>query len=229
MKVRDVMTTEVHTATEDTPYKELLESMLNDQVSGLPIIADDGYVAGMVPEADLIRKLAFSGDHHVVLSFLSRMLTGEEAPSVLRVEGVSASDIMTRPVISVGPNDDVDHAARVMLAHHVTRLPVLVDGRLVGLVARRDLMRVFDVPDGDIAAAVERSLRDPLIAPDDHQVTASVEEGVVTLTGTVLHPSDVAIVASLARAVFGVVAVRSEVTDRELEPRLDNLDVPLAS
>jgi CBS domain-containing protein len=230
MKVRDVMSAGVHTATEDTPYKVLLERMLENQISGVPIVDVNGFVTGIVTEADLIRKLAFGGDRgrHVALTFLSRLLTGQDPVSVLRVEGIKASQIMSQPVVFVAPDDEIDHAARVMLAHRVKRLPVIDSGRLVGLVARCDLMRVFHVPDPDIAAAIERILRDPLGAPDAHQVTTSVDEGVVTLTGTVLHPSDLAIVSSLARAVRGVVAVRSEVTVREDEPRLDNLDVPLA-
>jgi len=229
MKVRDVMSTSVHTATEDTPYKELLERMLEDQISGLPVVDRNGFVAGIVTEADLIRKLAFAGDRdrHAVLTFLSRLLTGQDPVSVLRVEGITASEIMSQPVFSVAPDDEVDHAARVMLAHQVKRLVVLDNGRLVGLVARRDLMRVFHLPDPDIAAAVELRLRDPLSAPDDHHVAAKVEAGVVKLTGTVLHPSDLAIVSSLARSVAGVVGVRTEVTARKPEPGLDNLDVPL--
>jgi CBS domain-containing protein len=229
MKVGDVMSTGVLTANKDTPYKDVLERMLANGISGLPVIDGDGYVVGIVTEADLIRKLAFSGDQdrHAVLSFVSRLLTGQEAVSVLRVEGITASEIMSQPVVFVAPDDDVDHAARVMLARHVKRLPVLDDGRLVGLVARRDLMRVFHVPDSQIAAAVANSLGDPLGAPEDHQVIASVKDGVVHLTGTVLHPSDLAIVSSLVSMVGGVVAVRNDLTVRAAEPGMDNLDVPL--
>ena len=129
MKVRDVMSAEVRTATEDTPYKELLECMLKEHITGLPVMDRRGWVVGIVTEADLIRKVASAGDRdrHAALTFLSRLLTGHEAASVLRVEGVTASEIMSRPVVSVGPDDEVDHAARVMLAHHLKRLPVLDD------------------------------------------------------------------------------------------------------
>jgi CBS-domain-containing membrane protein len=231
MKVRDVMSSEVRTATGDTPYKVLLEHMLRHQISGLPIVDANGFVAGIVTEADLIKKVAFAGhrDRHAVLTFLSRLLTGHEAVAVLRVEGITAAEIMSQPVISIAPDDEVDHAARVMLAHHVKRLPVLDATRhLVGLVSRRDLMRIFHVPDPEIAAAVERTLANPLSAPEAHDVTASVADGVVTLTGTVEYPSDIDIVSSVVAAVAGVVGVRSTVTAREPEPRLDNVHVPLA-
>lgn len=229
MKVREVMSTRVHTATPDTPYKELLQRMLTDKISGLPIVDDVGLVVGIVTEADLIRKVAFGGgrDPHVILSLLSRALTGQDSVWTVRVEGLKASEIMSQSVVSVGPDDEVDHAARVMLAHHVKRLPVLEEGRLVGLVARRDLMRFFEVADATIAAEVERSLTDLLSAPEGHQVTSSVEAGVVSLSGTVLHSSDVAIVTSLVGATVGVVAVRSAVIAREPEPGLENIDFPL--
>ena len=225
MKVRHVMSTEVHTASEDTPYKELLERMLEAQISGMPVVNPNGVVVGMVTEADLIRKLAYGDDRHrhAALMFLSHLLSGHDPAAVLRNEGSRASEFMTQPVVSVGPDDDLVHAARVMLAHHVKSLLVLDGKRLVGLVARRDLLSIFDVADAEIASAVDEALRAPLSAPEDHRVTAAVQEGVVTLTGTVLHPSDLHIVTSLAQHVTGVVAVRSDVTAREPEPRLENL------
>ena len=94
---------------------------------------------------------------------------------------------MTAPAITIGPDATIPAAARVMNTHHVRRLPVIdKDGKLVGIVSRRDLLSVFLRPDADIAHDVQQILaRARLPTPRPHR---DGQHGVVTLTGT-LEPA----------------------------------------
>jgi CBS domain-containing protein len=207
--------------------------MLARNVSGLPMVDDQGGLVGIVTEADVIRKQAWGeGERqrhrHRALDLVDRLLSGKEPTSLHRIVGLTAGDIMSRQVVAASPDDDLRQAARTMLVYGVKRLPVVSDGRLVGLMSRADLMRYFDRPDADIAADVERTLANPLSAPEDNRIASMVHDGVVTLTGTVRHPSDAKVAAAAVWPIAGVVDVRDELVARETEPGLDNLHIPLA-
>jgi predicted transcriptional regulator len=142
--------------------------------------------------------------------------------------GLTAADIMSRRVVTASPDDDLRRAARTMLVYGIKRLPVVSEGRLVGLMSRADLMRYFDRPDTDIAVDVERTLASPLSAPEDHRIASTVHDGVVTSRGRSGTPSDAKVATGVVWPIDGVVDVRNELMAREAEPGLDNLRVPLA-
>ena len=230
MKVCDVMTTSLEVGHPDTPFKELVERMLERDISGLPIVDGDGALVGIVTEADLISKpaLAAPSGRQRALRFVAHLLSGQDPVSVRRAEGLTAREIMSQPVLTVHPDDDLAHAARIMLARHVKRLPVTVDGRLVGLLARPDIMRSFARPDEDIAAEVGSILADGLRVPETHRVKSEVADGVVTLTGTVQYPSDEELVVRVIGRVIGVVGVRSSIAARLPEPRVEGIHYPIS-
>ena len=125
--------------------------------------------------------------------------------------------MMTAPAITIHPDATIPSAARLMNTHHVRRLPVVdSDGKLVGIVARRDLLSVFLRPDADIAHDVRRVLDElPLTNPAD--VTVAVHHGVVTLTGAIESASQryrdlIPIALRLAADVDGVVDVVNELS-----------------
>jgi CBS domain-containing protein len=230
MKVRDLMSSNLEVVRPETSYKELVERMLARNVSGLPVVDDEGGLVGIVTEADVIRKQAWSErEHHRhrALDLVDRLLSGKDQTSLTRIAGLTAGDIMSRRVVTASPDDDLRQAAKTMLIYGVKRLPVVSEQRLVGLMSRADLMRYFDRPDAEIAADVERTLADPLSAPEDHRIASVVHDGVVTLTGTVRHPSDAKVATGAVWKIAGVVDVHDELVAREDEPRLDNLHVPL--
>lgn len=197
-RVSDVMTTEVICVSRDTPYKELVRLLLDRGVSALPVVDDRRRVVGIVSEADLLLKEELPPET-------------EEAPLLERkrqriqrakAHGVVAADVMTAPVASIGQHTSVAEAARRMHAKGVKRLPVDdVFGRLVGIVSRSDLLRVFLRPDEDIRREVVEDVigRDLLMDPDRFQV--EVRDGVVALRGEVERRS---LIPVLVRAVYGV-------------------------
>jgi hypothetical protein len=193
--------------------------------ANLPKHCHPNLPATIVTESDVIRKQAWGEQGHRGLRWLGHMLEGR-GHTLGRVEGLTANEVMTRRVVTASPDDDLRQAARTMLVYGVKRLPVVSEGHLVGLVSRADLMRYFDRPDADIASAVERTLADPLSALEDHRIVCAVRDGVVTLTGTVRHPSDAKVAAGSLWRIPGVVDVHDELVAQEAEPRFGNAHLP---
>jgi CBS domain-containing protein len=210
MRVRDIMTTTVVTATMATTFQELVDLMFRHGVSGIPVIDDDRRPLGVVTEADLIAKEAYR-------SFLHRApdasIGQHENTWAAKARGLRAGDLMTEPARTVRPDDLVRMAAARMVASGVNRFPVVDDaGRLVGIVSRNDVLRIFHRSDDEIRLAVAGALDDPLLVPEGHGVSATVDGGVVTLDGFVQLPSHIRIVDGTIRDVVGVVDVVSHLT-----------------
>lgn len=217
MKVRDVMTTELVTVGPDAPLKAVVERLVRAGVSGLPVV-DDGRLVGMITEADLISKEAY-GDHRPrALALLSDALAGHDHHWVEKAAGAVASEVMTAAPATCRPADDVRMVARRMLESKIKRLPVVDDGELVGIVARHDVLAMFDRPDEEIAGALARALSNDSNMPEEHSVHAAVHDGVVTLTGEVRYDWDVAIVVGIARDVAGVIEVDCHLNVRQKRP-----------
>jgi CBS domain-containing protein len=206
MRVADVMTSPVLTVAPDEPWKQVAERMLDADVSGLPVTNDDGYLMGVVTEADLVSKPAFGTRRHSALAAFTDLLTGD-ARWAAKATALTAAELMTTAVITASPREDVRIVAQRMLERGVKRLPVVDGGQLVGIISRQDLLRVFDRSDGDITAELTEKLASARYAPDDHEVTVSVADGVVTLDGWVRAEDDVPVVEGLARRISGVVHV----------------------
>jgi CBS domain-containing protein len=211
MKVRDVMTPLVVTASPEMSFKETAELLVESGVSGLPVVGPGGRLLGLVTEADLMSKEAFDTRRRRPLAVLVDHLTGT-ARWIDKAAGLTAGEVMTTDVVTAGPAEDIRVAARRMLERGVKRLPVVEDDRLVGIVSRYDLLRLFHRPDAAIAAEIDAKLADPLYAPEDHAVKAAVEDGVVTLEGRVRLEGEEAVVRGLAERVPGVVRVIDRVT-----------------
>jgi CBS domain-containing protein len=190
--VRDVMTTPVVTVRPDTSCRELAAMFREHRVSGLPVTADDGTVVGVVSESDLVALAA--GRHH----------RGHRA-----VGQATASDLMTHPAVTIGPDDLVRTAARVMQSHRVQRLPVVGrDGRLEGIVSRSDVLSVFRRSDEEIRREITQDVIADGFFTDPARFTVTVHNGIVTLEG---EPGSAVLGVGIAGRVEhleGVVAVR---------------------
>src|SRR4051794_31274508 len=141
MRVRDIMSKRVVTATIATSFQELVDLMIRHGVSGIPVIDGDGRPIGIVTEADIIAKEAYR-------SFLfrppDRSIGHQENTWAAKSRGLRAGDLMTVPARTVHPDDLVRMAAARMVAIGVNRFPVVDDsGRLVGIVSRNDVLCIF--------------------------------------------------------------------------------------
>jgi CBS domain-containing protein len=201
--VRTLMTHNVVTARPDTGFKDIVDTMATERVSALPVVDADGWVVGIVSEADLLHKLE-RPDHGTAARLISR----DRREATAKAAADVAADLMTAPAVTIGPDATVGAAARLMHLRQIKRLPVVDDdGRLVGIVARRDLLATYLRADAEIRAEIRNDvlLGDMLIGPSE--VTATVRDGVVTLAGTVDRRSTAQILERLVRGVTGVVDV----------------------
>jgi CBS domain-containing protein len=195
--VRNVMTPEVVTVAPDTPYQTVVDTLVDAKVSGAPVVDGAGRVVGVITEADLLRR--------------------EARASV-------AADLMTAPAVMVGPQVSAATAIGILAQKRIKRLPVVDEnGRLMGVVSRRDLLRRRRRPDSAIHVDVVEEVlgKDLWIGPNAVQV--AVTDGVVMLLGKVDRRSLADRAVELTRDVAGVVDVvsrlRWEFDDAELVGR----------
>ncbi|MGH2709893.1 MAG: BON domain-containing protein [Actinomycetota bacterium] len=204
--VGDVMTGTVVVARETTPFKELARLMAEHGVRGLPVLADDDQLVGIVSEENL---LASADGGHSHLEWLTDGKRGEAPGDVL------ALDLMTRDVVKIRADEPVDGAARVMLRNGVTRLPVVdVASKVIGIVTRTDLLRPFLREDAEIRKEIVEDVILDTMWIDPSTMDVSVERGVVTLKGTVETKTTKDVLVKLVHRVDGVVGVRDEVDFR---------------
>jgi CBS domain-containing protein len=216
MKVRDIMTSPAITVTPATPFTGIVATLLDHDISGVPVVDDRRQLVGVVSEADLIDRQVH-GYRRRALSVLADHLHGRDTLWIRKVGGLTAGELMTRDPDAVGPDDDLASAARRMLEGGHKRLAVVADGAVVGVVSRHDLLRPFARSDADIRADLLRLLADPFRIDEDHAIRPSVAAGVVTLDGTVRRPSEIAIVETEVASIPGVVAVDNRLRAAERE------------
>jgi CBS domain-containing protein len=217
MKVRQVMTTPAVTVRPETSFPEIVAKLLDNDISGMPVVDDEDRLVGVVSEADLVGRQVF-GYRRRMLHVLADHLHGRDTIRIRKVGGLTAADLMTPRPDAVGPGDHLVDAARRMLEGGHKRLPVVDDGRVVGVVARHDFLRPFARSDADIADDVRRLLADPFRIDEDHGIQPSVAAGVVTLCGTVRRATDVEIVEHEVERIAGVVAVDNQLHPLDREP-----------
>jgi CBS domain-containing protein len=195
-RVSDVMTTDVVTAPPDTSVGKLVDIMSTNRVSAVPVVSDER-VVGIVSQADLLPKVAATD--------AGALRTRRRAA---KADATSARDLMSAPALSIAPDATLSAAARKMQARKVKRLLVTGrSGRLLGIVSRADLLRLYTRPETAIRQdIIDHVLRRTMwIGPSEVQV--DVAAGTATLTGAVGRRTTAAIVARLTAQVPGVVAV----------------------
>lgn len=193
MRARDLMTTDVVTLRPETTVKEAAVTLAGRAVASAPVVDDSGAVVGIVSEIDLLA-------HDVPPDPLTRL---SFAPDEVEPPPSVVADVMTRRVVTLPPEADAADFLRRMLADRIVCIPVTDGDTLVGVVSRRDLLRLLARPDAEIAADVRAALEAALPGQD---WTVEVAEGLARLTG--IGPgADAEVAARVAQGVPGVVRV----------------------
>lgn len=147
MLVKEIMTKDVITVKRDASIREIAETLIHNHISGLPVVDDTGKVCGIVSEGDLMCK-EVTPDLPDELCILGAVIyysgLREYREAFRKIAATSAEQIMTEKVISVREDDEVSKVAKLMFDKHIKRLPVLDhEGRLHGIVARRDIIKML--------------------------------------------------------------------------------------
>lgn len=205
MKVADLMTTEVVTATPEMSLKAAARELAAHGISGLPVVNADGIVLGVLSEADILAKQVDRQRRKG--NALLRLLEGPLLDD--HFDAVTVEEAMSAPAVVIAAERPVHEAAGRMLAEGINRLPVVdVEGLLVGIVTRADLVRSFARDDETIRAEIVHTVRHDLWI-DPTRVTVEVRDGVVSLAGELDSAPDVRSVSWMTRRVPGVVEVVS--------------------
>ncbi|MFA1547938.1 CBS domain-containing protein [Actinomadura chokoriensis] len=197
--VGTVMTSDVVTVTPDASFKNVINTLADHEISGVPVVDGEGRVIGVVTEADLLRR-ATAGQ--------SGRPRRRPRPALEPSQATTAGEAMSSPVITTTAGTTIAEAARTMCRHRVKRLPVVdPDGRPVGIVSRADLLRVFLRTDAQIHDEVTHEIVIQSLWLDPAEVEVDVRDGVVTLRGRVPLASLVPIAERLTASVDGVIQV----------------------
>jgi CBS domain-containing protein len=190
MNVEELMQRDVATVSPGASLKDAARLLVENHVSGLPVVDEARDVLGVLSETDIVAAEAGG----------RQTLVGEA---------------MTTPAVTIEADRPVIDAAKLMVGRTVNRLPVVTDGKLVGIITRADLVRAFVRSDPEIAAEIrdDETLRRFWV--DAHRVRIEVAEGAVTLSGALDWSADLDLLRGYVRRVPGVVSVRTE-PEREL-------------
>ncbi|MFJ1569331.1 CBS domain-containing protein [Streptomyces erythrochromogenes] len=203
-EVSELMTREVVTVPQNAAFKDIVRTLLEHQVSAVPVVDSAGHVFGLISEGDLLPKSAAQGDYF-------RSLPEREAWQEDKAAGLRAEELMSAPPVCAGPDWTVAEAARLMEAQGVKRLLIVDEtDTLVGIVSRRDLLRIFLRDDDAIRHEITSDILDRTLRQSSTAITVNVTDGRVELHGTVQFKSLIPVIERLCRTVDGVVSVKEQ-------------------
>ena len=217
MKVADAMTRSVISVRPEATVREAVALMLRARISGLPVIDAEGTLRGIVTEGDFLRR-AETGTERRRPRWLEIVLgPGAKAQAYAEAHARRVETVMTAEVATVAPDTPLDEAVRLMEKRHVKRLPVVENDRVVGIIARANLLHALAqiAPEIPPAALSDKAIRERLNAElEKHSwarhglVDATVRNGVVELWGTIFDEREREALKVAAENVPGVTAVR---------------------
>jgi CBS domain-containing protein len=216
MKVEDIMSREVVTVPPGASLKEAAHLLVEHRISGMPVVDNQDHVLGVFSEADVLPKEAAELQPRRPLAWLAGQL---EPVDRSKLEAYLVGEAMTAPALTIEARQPVSRAAKLMIEKGVNRLPVVDDGKLVGIVTRADLVRAFVRTDAEIAQEIREDVVVRGLWLDKHSVQVEVDDGEVTLAGRLDNRADAEVLRALVGRVPGVVGVHSKLawTDDDTE------------
>ena len=227
MNAAQIMVKDVITVPPTATVQEIASILAEKHISAVPVVDASGRVLGIVSEGDLLRRSELRTERQ--RSWWLNMFTPTETLSeeFVKAHGRKAQDIMTSPPISVGPEASLAEIADVLEGNRIKRVPVVQEGRLVGIVSRANLVQAL--------AAGPRVARPPVRESDEQirdrvldyirsqpwgmpwLINVSVEDGVVRLWGPVASQDERRAVRVAAESTPGVREVRDNLSVRRIE------------
>ena len=219
MQARDLMTRTVATVLPATSVQAAARRMLDVGVSALPVVDTTGRLVGIISEGDLLRR-AETGTERRNSWWLGLVASpGERAREFIKSHGSRVGDVMSRQVLTTGPETPVDEIATLLEEHGIKRVPIIDGDKLVGIVSRADLLRALAVrkltasaprpSDAQLRDAIDKVLLGKRIVGGN--VSVVVDGGIAHFWGTVETNDERRALGVVAETVPGVAAVVNHV------------------
>lgn len=221
MLAKDVMTWNVVTARPEHTVLSTVRKMIDHGISGMPVIDASRQVVGIVSEADLLRRSEIGTEKPRTAWRRFLAGPGKLAEDYVRTHGRKVGEIMTVPVETVTETAPLEDIVAMMEKRRIKRVPVVRDGKLIGIVTRMDILRAFTehlleevtptagkMSDFDLMHSVERAIAN---VPGHHRLSLEVDEGVVTLDGVIFDNRERKALVVAAENVPGVKGVKDNI------------------
>jgi CBS-domain-containing membrane protein len=222
MKAHDIMVSPVITVTPQTEVQTVARLFLDKRISGAPVVDEQGDVIGMVSEGDLLhRSEAGTGRRR---SWWLSLLASKQtlASDYTREHGRHVADIMSRRLITATPETPLHEIARLLEKHCIKRVPIVDNGKLVGLVSRANLIQaVASTRQPLVMSPSDQEIRAMLLAELGQQpwadlalINITVSNGVVGLWGIMDNEAEHRALKVAAKAIPGVVGIDDHLISR---------------
>ncbi|MDH3703009.1 MAG: CBS domain-containing protein [Alphaproteobacteria bacterium] len=195
MQAKDVMTTAVISVSPDTPVRDIAGILLTHRISAVPVVDGENRPVGIVSEGDLMRRGEIETENRRSWWLEALHSAEDKAAEYVKSHGMIAGDVMIRDVVTVAEDTPVDEIAALLEKRHVKRVPVLRDGKLVGIVSRANLLQGLARKGPAERAPVsvdDRTIRESLMRTLSTEaglragrINVLVEDGAVQLWGLV--------------------------------------------
>jgi CBS-domain-containing membrane protein len=213
------MVRNVVTVTPDTEAEAAVKLLVEHDISAMPVLDPEGRVIGIISEADLLRRAELGTEKHRPWWLEAVTPSDTLAIDFVKAHGRRVAELMSEHVVSASEDTPLSEIAALLERHRIKRLPILTDGKLVGIVSRANLIQALaskPVADGE-RLADDRTLRLAILArlkdqPWTHFGASNVvvADGVVHLWGLVRSPEEHKALLALAEEVAGVGKVADE-------------------
>jgi CBS domain-containing protein len=222
VRIDEIMTRDVITVTPTTSIQSAAKVMADHGISGLPVVDEARRLVGIISDGDLTLRQRPRAKR----PWWRRFFDDAEglAREYRKVAGTMVGEVMTRAVVSISPVFEVETAASILHARGIRRLPVVHDGKLVGIISRGDLVRVLATPVPAREARSDTELVEEMkarLAGEPWTSTAGfvihAKRGVIFLWGVVPTEAEKAALETMARAIAGCVGVENDLVARRAE------------
>jgi len=228
MRVKDIMTKGVLSVSPEATVAQALDLMARSHVSGLPVIDASQSLVGIISEADFLRRPEMGTLQRSAPWYESFFMPGKAAEAYAHTHGRRVDEVMSADVATIDESAGLSEAIALMEKRGVKRLPVIADGKTVGIITRGDFVRALALfvrqsyeeeltTDAAIKRDIEAELRAHLWAPAA-SVEIEVNDGAVTLRGSLTDERQRKAICAVVENVDGVLAVHDQMDLRELYP-----------
>jgi CBS domain-containing protein len=195
--------------------------MMEKHISGVPVLTNNGKIIGMVSQSDLLHRAELGTERKHKWWFRTFADSNALAREYAKAHGLKAHDIMSRYVVSVRDDAELRDVADILDSHRIKRVPVVQEGRLVGIITRGDLVRALSQVQISKAAkkidnaALHKTLHDRIRTQpwiNDSYINLTVNDGVVELWGFVVSTDQQAALRTLVEETEGVSRVEDKLS-----------------